>query len=516
MNASQYFKYAVALVVVLSLAGVGTARAQQRAQQGGQQAQERQIPRIPSDQTTEGSVTVEGQQINYNAVAGTIPLFNNTRDTTAHIFYTAYFKKGVDDTSTRPVTFLYNGGPGSSTMWLHMGSFGPVRIRTADTSHVGGAPYKLVENPNSLLDETDLVFVDAPGTGFSRLTRHAESDNFFGVDQDAQAFADFITRFLTKHGRWNSPKYLFGESYGTTRSAVLANILTTEKDVNLNGIIMLSQILDYTNSVDYPQRNPGNDRPYQLALPTYAATAWYHDELPSKPDSLKPFLNEVENFAMGPYARALSKGSALSDARFNEIAQKLHQYTGLSVDFFKKANLRVSGGEFEKRLQTEEGITTGRLDTRFTGPTMDPLSQRSDYDPYSSSIGSAYVSLFNQYVRETLDFGHNMTYRPAYRKDWDFNRGPFGIGMSVMPDLAETLKQNPQMDILVTGGYFDLATPYYEGIYEMRHLPISDDLQNNISYEYFRTGHMPYARPKTMPALHDAVAKFIERTDTVE
>ncbi len=505
------------VLLVLTWAALGALSAQaQGAQspQGGDGG--REIPPIPADETTQGSVTIDGTQIDYNAVAGTIPLFSSERDTTAHMFYTAYVKRGVEDDSQRPVTFLYNGGPGSATMWLHMGSFGPVRIATEDTSNVGGAPYQLTENPNSLLDVTDLVFVDAPGTGFSRLTRHGEPDQFFGVDEDARAFADFIARFLTKHGRWNSPKYLFGESYGTTRSAVLANMLTTEKNVGLSGIIMLSQILDYTNSVDYPQRNPGNNRPYQLALPTYAATAWYHDELPSKPDSLEPFLEEVENFAMGPYARALSKGNALSDQRFDEIAQRLHEYTGLSMGFLKKADLRIGGGEFGKRLQADEDITTGRLDTRYAGPTMDPLSQRSSYDPYSSGISAAYVSLLNQYMRETLDYGHNMTYRPAYRKDWDFNHGGFGIGMSVMPDLAETMKQNPEMDVLLTGGYYDLATPYYEGVYEMQHLPINDRLQKNISYEFFRTGHMPYVRPETMPPLHDTVAEFIERTDTVE
>jgi carboxypeptidase C (cathepsin A) len=500
------------LLLAWGLLGGGAALAQQA--QG--EPKGRHIPPMPADQTTQGSVTVDGEQIRYDAVAATLPLFNGKRDTTAHMFYTAYVKRGVEDDAQRPVTFLYNGGPGSATMWLHMGSFGPVRIAAEDTSNVGGAPYRLVENPESLLDVTDLVFVDAPGTGFSRLTRHGEPDRFFGVDQDARAFADFVARFLTKHGRWNSPKYLFGESYGTTRSAVLASRLTTEKNVSLNGVIMLSQILDYTNSVDYPQRNPGNDRPYQLALPTYAATAWYHDELPNRPDSLEPFLQEVEDFAMGPYARALSKGNALSDQRFDEIARRLHEYTGLSVRFLKKADLRVGGGEFEKRLQADEDVTTGRLDTRYAGPTMDPLSQRSSYDPYSSGIGSAYVALLNQYMRETLDFGHNLTYRPAYRQDWDFEHGGFGIGMSVMPDLTEAMKHNPEMDVLVTGGYYDLATPYYQSIYEMQHLPIGERLQDNISYEYFRTGHMPYVRPETMPDLHDTVAAFIEQTDTVD
>jgi len=512
MNSKQ-LRFCIAFLTAILCLGFNLSVNAQESHTKSQK--DKKVWTAPKDQTTEGSVTIDGQKIEYNAVAGTIPLFNNDRDTTAHMFYTAYFKKGVKNKSNRPVTFFYNGGPGSATVWLHMGSFGPVRVGTKDTAHVAGAPYELYNNQYSLLDVTDLVFVDAPGTGFSRLTTNGEPDNFFGVDQDANAFADFITRFFTKHNRWNSPKYLFGESYGTTRSAVLANNLITEKSVDLNGITMLSQILSYGNSVDYPQGNPGNDRPYQLALPTYAATAWYHNKLPNKPEKLEPFLQEVEDFAMGEYASALSKGSELSESRFNEIAQKLHEYTGLSVDYLKKANLRVSGGEFEKNLQIDELQTTGRLDTRFQGPTMDPLSQRSHYDPQSASISSAYVTLFNDYVRNTLHFGDNMTYRPAYRKDWDFDHG-YGMGMNVMPDLAEAMKYNPKMKVLLTGGYFDLATPYYEGIYEMHHLPVSDKIQDNISYEYYQSGHMVYVHPESMGPLHDRVAEFIRKTDNVE
>lgn len=512
MNSKQLRSGIACLVAILCLGLNLSVNAQASRKQA---KEDKNVWTAPKDQTTEGSVTIDGQKIEYNAVAGTIPLFNNERDTTAHMFYTAYFKKGVKDKSNRPVTFFYNGGPGSATIWLHMGSFGPVRVGTKDTAHVAGAPYELYNNQYSLLDVTDLVFVDAPGTGFSRLTNNGNPDNFFGVDEDARAFADFMTRFFTKHNRWNSPKYLFGESYGTTRSAVLANNLITERSVDLNGIIMLSQILSYGNSVDYPQGNPGNDRPYQLALPTYAATAWYHDKLPDKPEKLKPFLEEVENFAMGKYASALSKGSELSQSRFNEVAQKLHEYTGLSVDYLKKANLRVSGGEFEKNLQIDELQTTGRLDTRFQGPTMDPLSQRSRYDPQSASISSAYVTLFNDYVRNTLNFGDNMRYRPAYRKDWDFEHG-YSMTTNVMPDLAEAMKYNPKMEVLLTGGYFDLATPYYQGIYEMHHLPVPDRIQDNISYEYYQSGHMVYVHPESMGPLHDRVAKFIRKTDNVE
>ena len=322
------------------------------------------------------------------------------------MFYVAYFKSG-NKGAARPVTFLYNGGPGSSTVWLHMGAFGPRRVVTADDSHTPAAPYPVVNNEYSLLDASDLVFVDAPGTGFSRISGKDREKAFYGVDQDAQAFADFIVQFLSKYGRWNSPKYLFGESYGTTRSAVLSNLLETERNVDFNGVIMLSQILNWDRSADGPQFNPGVELPYQLALPTYAASAWYHHKLPDAHPDSQPLLAEVEHFAMTDYAQALAAGSALAPEQRHAIVAKLHQYTGLPAEYIEKADLRINGGEFEKNLQDDSNMTTGRLDTRFSGPTLDPLSKEAEYDPQSAAICSAYVSAFNDYVRKELKFGEN-------------------------------------------------------------------------------------------------------------
>jgi carboxypeptidase C (cathepsin A) len=467
------------------------------------------------DQTTYGSVTVEGHKIAYKAIAGTIPLFNSHRDTTAHIFFVAYFKKGVDNPSQRPLTFLYNGGPGSASVWLHMGAFGPKRVDAGDTAHIEGPPYKLVNNDYSLLDASDLVFIDAPGTGFSRLTNKGNGDSFYGVYQDANAFANFITGFITKYGRWNAPKFLLGESYGTTRNAVLSNILITDKSVGLNGVIMLSQILNFGFSIDSPDSDPGNYLPYVLGLPTYAATAWYHHKLPvAKRPQLKPFLKKAEHFATGPYAEALAKGSALSEGRFNQIAQKMHQYTGLSVRYLKKANLRVSGREFEKNLLVNSLESIGRLDSRFKGPTIEPLSRDSKYDPQSASISAAYIGLFNRYVRKTLHFGKHMKYRPLYPHHWDFKYHGH-LRRNVMPDLAHAMKYNPHLKVMLNGGYFDLATPYMEGKYEMHHLPISKKLQKNISYHYYKSGHMVYVKPQALKRLHDNVAAFIKKNDNV-
>ena len=492
-----------------------------------------------ADSTTEGSVTVGGQAIAYTAVAGTLTVgATNAQDAllgldgkllpdsgekapdkpedapaTARIFYTAYFKKGTAS-ENRPVTFLYNGGPGSSTMWLHMGSFGPRRVLTTDTVHEAAAPYKIVNNDYSLLDVSDLVFIDAPGTGFSRIFGRNKEDAFFGLDPDAHAFERFIRRFLTKYERWNSPKYLFGESYGTPRSAVLSADL---QNVDLNGIILLSAILSFDNSVDGPKGNPGVDQAFALALPTFAASAWYHKKMTNPPATLEALLPEVEQFALGEYMSALLQGSELPEAKRQAIAAKLHDYTGLPVAYLLKSDLRVEGGAFSKMLQESEGITTGRLDTRYQGPDYDPLSSGADYDPQSNAISSAYTTAINDYMRRDLKFGANWTYKPsAYEPGfkWPFRESEGGP--NVMPDLAKTMKSNPKTKILLAGGYYDLATPYFEGKYEMHHLPIPHDLQANISYKYYQAGHMIYVNDGILKQFHDDVAAFIKGTEAAK
>ena len=485
---------------------------------------------------TQGTVTIGGKPIAYHADAGVLVVhLKDPMDADApppagehstpvpqppeaSMSYFAYFKGNKED-PRRPITFLYNGGPGSSTVWLHMGAFGPVRVITRSDTHTPAAPYRLVNNEYSLLDVSDLVFVDAPGTGFGHLRGKDKKKSFFGVDQDAHAFAAFIVKFLSDHNRWNSPKYLFGESYGTTRSAALINILENEDSLDMNGVILLSQILNFDDSVDGPQFNPGVDLPYELALPTYAATAWYHHKLPNPPADLDPLLTEVEQFALGDYAQALAAGNDLSDAKKAEIAQKLHEYTGLSVAYILRADLRIDGGEFEKNLQGSE-VTTGRLDTRFSGPTIDPMSKESDYDPQSSAISSAYVSAFNDYVRTKLDYGQGMTYKPEIDlwKTWDFSHEPPGAPSklpgptNVMTDLAVAMKTDPNLQIMLNGGYFDLATPFFAAMYEMRPLPIEASLEKNIEMHFYTSGHMVYVHEPDLKLLHANVAAFIERT----
>jgi carboxypeptidase C (cathepsin A) len=501
-------------------------------------------PFKPESASSTGTVTVGGQAISYQAIAGTLVVHPKDWDDVprdpkadkgpgagdegegknpsaeASMFYVAYFKNGG---GSRPVTFVYNGGPGSATVWLHMGAFGPRRIVTATDAHTPAAPYSLTNNASSLLDATDLVFIDAPGTGFSRIAGKDKEKAFFGVDQDAYAFAEFISQFLSKYGRWNSPKYLFGESYGTPRSAVLINQLQNDRAIDFNGVIMLSQILNFDLSPDRPTGNPGIDLPYETALPTYAATAWYHKKQPGERKDLESLLAEVEQFAMGDYARALAAGSDLSAADRRSIADKLHQYTGLSVEYILKADLRIDGGEFRQNLQDDNGLTTGRLDTRFSGPDIDPLSQRAEYDPQSTALGSAYVSAFNDYVRKDLHYGEGKSFKHSIQTfgTWNFQHSQPGQnqraasarqGTNVMPDLANAMKINPNLKIQLNAGYFDLATPFYQGVYEMHHLPIPANLQANIEYKFYDSGHMVYAKDTSLKLLHDNVVGFIRRT----
>jgi carboxypeptidase C (cathepsin A) len=401
-----------------------------------------------------------------------------------------------------------------------MGAFGPRRVVTADHSHTPAAPYQVVNNDYSLLDASDLVFIDAPGTGFSRVMPGAEKD-FYGADQDAHAFSEFIMQFLSKYGRWNSPKYLYGESYGTPRSANLINVLETKDSTDFNGVILLSQVLNFDCLPDIGHSNYGVDISYQLALPTFAATAWYHHKLPKSGQSLQSLLTEVEQFAMGDYAQALRAGSTLSPDQRDAIAAKLHDYTGLPVAYIKKANLRIDGGEFEQNLQSDADLTTGRLDSRFSGPTLDPLSESADYDPQSAALGSAYVSAFNDYVRNGLHYGVGMHYKPSIGlfRSWDYTHQapgvPFAVpqALNVMPDLANAMKVNPNLKVMLNGGYFDVATPFYEGMYEMAHLPMPRKLQANIEYHYYESGHMVYAHVPALKELHDNVATFIANTE---
>ena len=492
----------------------------------------------PSEVRSTGSVAVGGRRIPYQAVAGTLVIHSKGWEDTdaleaasdksddkdddkpkaeASMFYAAYFRDGVPS-ATRPITFLFNGGPGSSTVWLHMGAFGPVRVQAFDERHTP-APYTVVNNDQSLLDVSDLVFVDAPGTGFSRIAGKDKEKAFYGVDQDIDAFAQFITQFLSKYRRWDSPKYVFGESYGTMRGAGLALALQ-KRDTDLNGLMLLSDILNWDLVPDDPQVNPGIDMTYAVTLPTYAATAWYHNRVANRPADLQTFLRQVETFATTEYLQALVKGNELPDEERQRVAQKLADYTGLPIAYLLKTNLRIEYGAYQKEFLADQATTVGTLDTRFVGATIDPISKVASYDPQGSAISAAYVGAYNNYVRDRLRYGEGMEFKSGIEiyGSWDYKHQPPGADKplialpNVLPDLAVAMKQNPNMKVMVNGGYYDVSTPYFAGKFELRHLPVPANLSANIEYHYYEAGHMVYAHAPSLVAIHDKVADFIRRS----
>jgi carboxypeptidase C (cathepsin A) len=411
------------------------------------------------------------------------------------------------------VAFLYNGGPGSASMWLHMGAFGPRRAATVNGEFTPPAPYRLVDNTESLLDKTDLVFIDAMGTGYSRAAGKAQERDFYGVDEDADAFARFITTYLSRNDRWNSPKFLIGESYGTFRSAVLGNLLQQRYNVHLNGIDLISSVLDLS-TITFAD---GDDRIYAHYLPSYAAVAWYFKALKARPAALEPFLAEARAFAAGEYAAALFKGAALPAAEKASVAKKMAAFTGLSEEYLLRANLRVKLGQFNVELLRGRGLTTGRIDARFTGYTFDLLTDAAERDPEGPAVGGAFTALVNLYNHDELKFGRDRPYRNTrLGGGWNWTRqgagqGGFPPAPNVQGDLARAMIMNPRLLVQVENGYFDMATPFFPTEFTMQHLGIPAELQKNITLQYYDAGHMMYLRDADRVKLHDNVAAFIDR-----
>ncbi|HEY7873469.1 MAG TPA: peptidase S10 [Rudaea sp.] len=470
---------------------------------------------------TQHSVTINGHSIAYTATAGTLIIRNEKGEPDASVFYVAYTAGGGKGSENRPVTFLYNGGPGSSSIWLHMGSFAPVRIETASPEATPPAPYHLVPNADSLLDKTDLVFVDAIGTGFShgvpndkdKKDKDANPDKrFWGTDQDIDAFGRFVQRYITKYDRWNSPKFLFGESYGTPRSAGLVKWLQ-DNGIACNGVVLLSSILNYAEHL------PGLDINYVNYLPSYAAIAWYHDKLPNKPATLEPFLTQVRDFARGDYQVALSRGAALSDTERDAIAEKLHMYTGLSVQYLKEANLRVNPSRFRKELLRGEGRTMGRYDARFEGVDSDAAGENPETDPSDTAIGGAFTAAFNDYLVRELKYPSDVAYKTTTSaiREWDWKHKTPGTGfMSTVPlpimvgDLGYAMRENPHLKVLSANGWFDLATPFFATEYDLAHLGIDAKLRNNVTITYYPSGHMVYLNVDALKQFKADLAKFYD------
>ncbi|MHB8145745.1 MAG: S10 family peptidase [Vulcanimicrobiaceae bacterium] len=470
-------------------------------------------PEVP-DAVTQHTIVLGGKTYPYTARAGTITLHNRAGEPTARMFYVAYTLDGAK-AAARPVTFLYNGGPGSSSMWLHMGSFGPVRVEVgANGTITRPAPYHLVANNDSLLDTTDLVFIDMPDSGFGRIIGAGKPKDFFGVDQDVSAFGQFIQNYLTEFSRWNSPKFLYGESYGTTRSAALVDYLQNA-GVSINGVVLQSTILNF--GIDGTDTG-SNDWPYILYLPTETAAAWYHHALPGSPITLSAVLPNVERFAMNEYADCLAKGSSCPRSEYNDVVRQLHAYTGLSEQYVRDNDIRVPYTRFENELFRDRGDIIGRLDARFQTKTTNRLADQPEWDPTDAAIDSPYTTAINSYLREYLHYTSPLHYRTSiydiiYAKgqQWDFkHRG--NPTTDVAPDLAEAMTYNPHLQIFSANGYYDFATPFFETMYALDHLTIEPSLAKNITYGFYRSGHMIYLQSAALRQLHDDLERWYHAT----
>ncbi|MFI4951084.1 MAG: S10 family peptidase [Caulobacterales bacterium] len=490
----------------------------ERRSERGQAAGERKIsdfdiataPVHETEKSSRHSVVIGGRTIPYTATAGTLTLRDDDGKPIASMFYVAYVADRAKGEAERPVTFLYNGGPGSASLFVHMGLFGPVHVQTDSPNATHAPPFTIVDNPNSLLDKSDLVFLDAIGAGYSRPLGDTKGTAFWGVDQDIDAFARGIQRYVTINHRWNSPKFLFGESYGTTRSAGLVYALQ-ERGLQFNGVLILSSILNYG------VRDAGFDHIYVTYLPSYAATAAYHKKIP-QPADLNAFLAEVRDWAAGAYQVALSKGSNISEAELDATARKMSAYTGLSVDFIKRANLRVDLSRFRKELLRDQRRTLGRYDSRFTGIDYDAAGENSEYDPSDTGIHGAYVAALHEHLEKDLGYTSDLNYWPSgpgINRAWDWkHKAPGSQFASQVADTAQDLglaiRENPHLMVYSLNGIYDMATPFFGTEYDLAHMQLDPTLRNNVRFAYYPSGHMVYLNQDALRQLKADVARFYD------
>jgi carboxypeptidase C (cathepsin A) len=523
MSRSRHLAVFVSLLII---AGGPSVRAQQRGNAGPAPAANADRPATPippeKSSVTSHEMTLGGKPLRYTATAGNLLIQGDDEQTNASVFYVAYTLEGATDLRTRPLTFLYNGGPGSASMWLHMGSVGPVRVLTSSPEATGPGPYQVSDNQYTLLDKSDLVFIDAVGTGYSRPVGRGTIRDFAGVDQDVRAFQKFIYRYVSVNHRWNSPKFLFGESYGTTRSAALVDALENS-GMSMNGVILLSSIMNYFVQA------PGSDSVFVGNLPTYAAIAWQYEKIPHKTQNQKAFLDEVRAYARGPYAEALAQGHNLTQAQVDATAAKLAGYTGLTVQYIKEANLRVSPARFRKELLRDQRAILGRYDARFEGTDTDAAGETPGYDPSDAGIEGAFVTALHDYLDRELKYTSDETYYPSgpgVNQAWDHThrlgsaapaggQGQGGGGMRdayVAGDLADAMRKNPRLRVFSLNGLFDLATPFFITEYDLAHIELEPKLRSNIEFAYYPSGHMVYLNVDALKQLKADLTAFYAKS----
>jgi carboxypeptidase C (cathepsin A) len=515
-------------VLTIGLATPGGVASAQQAQKpaGNESAVPSEGPNaVPKERTsvTHATVTIDGQKIPYTATAGTLLLYNADHEATASVFYIAYTEDGVDSGS-RPVTFAYNGGPGGASALVDVGGFGPRRVDWpgVDDAEHETPPYRLENNQYSIMKSTDLVFIDAVGTGYSRIVGKGTPKMFYGISEDASAFAQFIQSWVTHYSRWNSPKFLLGESYGTTRNAVLAQDLV-QQGVYLNGVIMCSTVLNFGTIVF----GRGNDLPYALYLPSYAAEAWYHHRLGAQAGSLDDVIQKARDFAGGPYLTALFAGDKLSDAQRRQTASQLSALTGIPDSLWLASNLRMSLAVFRRKVMGSDNLMTGRYDSRFTLPELQPMLPtpgQGNAGPSTSAFMGALTATFDSYLADTLGFKSERPYAQTnfgVGGQWDFQfRAPLseltggGFVPNVAPSLARAMTNDPGMHVLFNNGYYDMATPFFGTEYTVAHMDLPAEARSRIRFAYYPVGHMLYVNPDAMPMLQKSIDDFITASTT--
>jgi carboxypeptidase C (cathepsin A) len=492
-------------------------RSERGAQAGERKISDADIATAPVQEqakTSRHTVTVGGKTIPYTATAGTLTLRDDDGKPIASMFYVAYTADGPKDPN-RPVTFLYNGGPGSASLFVHMGLAGPMHVMTDSPNATHAPPFQITENHETLLDKSDLVFLDAIGAGYSRPLGDTKGTTFWGVDQDIDAFARGIQRYVTINHRWNSPKFLFGESYGTTRSAGLVYALQ-QRGLQFNGVLLLSSVLNYG------AHDSGFDHSYVSYVPSYAATAVYWKKAPAQAD-LPAYLRQVRDWAAGPYLAALTKGGNISPEEFDATAKQLSAYIGLPVDFIKRANLRVDLSHFRTELLRDQGRTLGRYDTRFTGINTDNAGENPEYDPSDTGINGAYVAALHDWLEQGLGYTTDLNYWPSgpgINQAWDWKHKPPGSGFggggrkeavaNTAADMGAAMRQNPHLKIFSLNGIYDMATPFFGTEYDIAHLYLDPSIRNNVRFAYYPSGHMVYLNQDALKQLKSDVAKFYD------
>ncbi len=457
---------------------------------------------------TEHTATIGGEKIQYTAQAGRLLLEKEDGTPRAAVFFVAYVRNGDGAADQRPIAFCFNGGPGAASVWLHLGAFGPRRLRLDEHGKPPPPPYELENNDHSLLDVTDLVFIDPVSTGFSRAAPGEDPKQFHGVQEDIKSVGEFIRLYVSRFGRWGSPKFLIGESYGTVRAAGLAERLQDRRGMHLNGLVLISPALNLKTF----RFDPGNDVPYPLFLPAYTAAAWYHKKLPEPLQAdRQDALQAAERFAATDYLQALAQGTDLAEAERDRIARELARLTGLSPEYVRQSNLRVSIGRFTKELLRDQRRVVGRFDCRFTGPERDAADDTPRYDPSLAEIQGAFATAMNHYVRTELKFESDLPYEflAGHRvQPWDY--GPFkNRYVNVSGALRQALVKNPHLRVHVASGVYDLATPDFATRYTLRHLGLPGAVGDRLTASRYEAGHMMYIDAKVLPRLKSDLARFI-------